>query len=60
MLVIDEYGGFSGILTLEDVLETLLGLEIIDEFDDTEDMQALARKLWKHRASKLGIDVDEE
>jgi len=60
MLVIDEYGGFSGILTLEDVLETLLGLEIIDEFDDTEDMQALARKLWKNRASKLGIDVDEE
>jgi CBS domain containing-hemolysin-like protein len=60
MLVMDEYGGFSGILTLEDVLETLLGLEIVDEFDTTEDMQALARKLWKLRASKLGIDLDGE
>ena len=60
MLVMDEYGGFSGILTLEDVLETLLGLEIVDEFDTTVDMQDLARKLWKRRASKLGIDLDEE
>ena len=60
MMVIDEYGGFSGILTLEDVIETLLGLEIVDEFDDTEDMQTYARKLWKSRASKLGIDVDAE
>ena len=60
MLVIDEYGGFSGVLTLEDVLETLIGLEIVDEFDSTEDMQVHARKLWKRRASKLGIDVDHE
>jgi len=59
MLVIDEYGGFSGILTLEDVLETLLGLEIVDEFDDTEDMQTLARELWKRRSQKLVIDISE-
>ncbi len=59
MLVMDEYGGFSGILTLEDVLETLIGLEIVDEFDDTEDMQILARKLWRRRAKKLGIDFEE-
>lgn len=59
MLVMDEYGGFSGILTLEDVLETLLGLEIVDEFDTTEDMQILARKLWKRRARQLGLDVDQ-
>lgn len=59
MWVIDEYGGFSGILTLEDVLETLIGLEIVDEFDTTEDMQVLARKLWKQRAKKLGMDVSK-
>jgi len=59
ILVMDEYGGFSGILTLEDVLETLLGLEIVDEFDDTEDMQSLARKLWEQRARKLGLDVED-
>ena len=59
MLVIDEYGGFSGILTLEDVLETLLGQEIVDEFDDTEDMQLLARKLWKKRAKQLGLDIND-
>jgi CBS domain containing-hemolysin-like protein len=58
--VIDEYGGFSGVLTLEDVIETLLGLEIVDEIDDTEDMQKYARKLWKRRASKLGIDIDDK
>ncbi len=60
MLVIDEHGGFSGILTLEDVLETILGLEIVDEFDSSEDMQVLARRLWKHRASKLGLDIDDK
>ena len=59
MVVIDEYGGFSGILTLEDVLETLLGLEIVDEFDTAEDMQILARKLWRKRAQHIGLDVNE-
>lgn len=59
MEVLDEYGGFSGLLTLEDVLETLIGLEIIDEVDDTEDMQILARKLWQRRAKKLGFYDDD-
>ncbi|PLX72911.1 MAG: hemolysin [Desulfuromonas sp.] len=58
MMVVDEYGGFSGILTLEDVLETLIGFEIVDEFDAVEDMQALARKRWKKRAEQLGIKVE--
>lgn len=49
LLVVSEYGSVEGILTLEDILETLLGLEIVDEGDKTEDMQKLARKLWKKR-----------
>lgn len=60
MLVMDEYGGFSGVLTLEDVIETLLGQEIVDEVDRSEDMQALARKIWRRRAHKLGLGPDRE
>ncbi len=59
-LVVDEYGTMQGILTLEDVMETLLGLEIVDESDDTIDMQDLARRKWRRRARVLGLDVDEE
>lgn len=58
MLVIDEYGGVEGILTLEDVLETLLGLEIVDEKDSAINMQKKARRLWRKRAEKMGISID--
>ena len=59
MLVVDEYGGLKGLLTLEDLLETLLGLEIVDEEDETVDMQKLARRLWRRRAKEMGLNIDE-
>lgn len=46
-VIINEYGSFQGILTLEDVIETLLGSEIVDEKDTVRDMQQLARDKWK-------------
>ncbi len=55
-LVVDEYGDLQGLLTLEDILETLLGLEIVDEGDVSTDMQELARRQWRKRARKMGLD----
>jgi len=54
-LVVDEYGSVSGLVTQEDVIETLLGLEIMDESDNVADLQMLARKSWEIRAKRLGI-----
>lgn len=54
-LVVDEYGSVSGLVSQEDVIETLLGLEIMDESDNVADLQQLARKSWEKRAEKLGI-----
>ena len=58
-LVVDDYGSVSGLVTMEDVIETLLGLEIMDESDTDSDMQELARQNWEKRAKRLGI-IDED
>lgn len=56
LMVGNEFGMTVGLVTLEDVLETIVGVEIVDETDQVADMQKHARDLWKKRAGEKGIE----
>ncbi len=59
-LAVGEFGEVKGLVSLEDVLETLLGLEIVDEFDRVDDMQTLARQLMDRRMARLGAKLEQD
>ncbi len=63
-MVVDEYGGIEGLVTMEDVLETLLGVEIVDEADRVEDLRELAKQRRDRRVTEIlakgGMQPEDE
>lgn len=59
-VVVDSYGSLVGLVTMEDLFETILGLEITDESDSVENLQRLARNKWNDRARQLGLIDDDK
>lgn len=52
-IVVDKYGTFVGVASFEDVIENLLGIEIVDETDTVEDLQKLAKEKWEERKRSM-------
>ena len=55
-IVVDDFGAILGLVTMEDLFETILGLEILDESDDVTDLQKHARDIWEKRSKKLRMN----
>ena len=53
-VVYDELGTWLGVVTLEDILETLLGTEIMDETDNVSNLRRYAKQRWSRRLKRAG------